>query len=215
MIKKVTIYGERCSGTNYLEELLLTNFDVSKNIKYGHKHFFGFNDLSGSDDTLFIGIIRNPYDWLNSLYREQHHLPPHFREKTNFLNSEFYSLDDNKSEYMTDRNIYTKERYQNIFEMRYTKIKFLMEDMPQLVKNYILIKYEDLLNNFNITINKIRSKGLIIKPDVHYPINIVYYKKEKKRRFERNNTKINHLSKEEIIDKLNMYYEKTVLNYDI
>jgi len=76
-MKKVTIYGERCSGTNYLEELLLLNFDVETVWDYGWKHFFGFNDLTNSDDTLFIGIIRNLEDWINSLYREKHHLPIH------------------------------------------------------------------------------------------------------------------------------------------
>lgn len=28
IIKYITIYGERCSGTNYLEELINLNFDV-------------------------------------------------------------------------------------------------------------------------------------------------------------------------------------------
>jgi hypothetical protein len=214
MIEKICIYGERCSGTNYLEELLTNNFSVKQINDYGHKHFFGFNDLSNSDETLFIGIIRNPYDWLNSLYRDQHHLPPNFKDINYFLNTEFYSLNNNNNEIMTDRNIYTKERYKNIFDMRYTKIKFLTEDMPKLVKNYILIKYEDLINNFNITINKIRSKGLKIKRGIYRPLNIQYYKKEKDKHFVKNQ-KVNHISKEEIIDKLNMYYEKTVLNYDI
>ena len=140
MIKKVTIYGERCSGTNYLEQLLINNFNVIINYDYGHKHFFGFNDLTNSENTLFIGIIRHPYDWINSLYRERHHLPKHFEKIENFLNDEIYSLDNN-NEIMNDRNIYTKERYKNIFELRTTKIKFLIEDMPKLVKNknYLLL----------------------------------------------------------------------------
>ena len=29
MLKKLTIYGERCSGTNYLENLINLNFDVN------------------------------------------------------------------------------------------------------------------------------------------------------------------------------------------
>lgn len=214
MIKKVTIYGERCSGTNYLEELLVSNFDVTITWEYGRKHFFGFNDLKNSNDTLFIGIIRNPYDWLNSLYRDQHHLPHNFKDITNFLNSEFYSLNENNKEFMTDRNIYTKERYKNIFDMRYTKIRFLTEDMPKLVKNYILIKYEDLINNFNITINKIRSKGLRIRRGIYRPLNILHYKKEKDKQFVKNQ-RVNHISKEEIIDKLDMHYEKSILDYDI
>ena len=35
MIKKVTIYGERCSETNYLEQLLINNFDIDITWKYG------------------------------------------------------------------------------------------------------------------------------------------------------------------------------------
>ena len=215
MINKVTIYGERCSGTNYLEELIRTNFDVTITWEYGWKHFFGFNDLSNSDNTLFIGLIRNPYDWLNSFYRDQYHLPKHFiRNIENFLNNEFYSLDINNNEIMKDRNIYTKERYKNIFEMRYTKIKFLIEDMPLLVKNYILIKYENLLNNFNITINEIKNKGLIFKNNIIEAQNIFYYKNNKKKKFIKNK-KVNNISKKKILNKLNLDYEKKILNYDI
>ena len=29
---------------------------------------------------------------------------------------------------MGDRNIYSKERYKNIFELRHTKIKWMLED---------------------------------------------------------------------------------------
>ena len=41
MIKYVTI----CSGTNYLEELINENFDITIKWEYGWKHFFffGFN----------------------------------------------------------------------------------------------------------------------------------------------------------------------------
>jgi hypothetical protein len=81
---KVTIYGERCSGTNYLEELLRLNFNVEIVWNFGWKHFFGTNDLSHSDDVLFIGIIRNLEDWINSFYREQHHLPPQLKNIHSF-----------------------------------------------------------------------------------------------------------------------------------
>tara|TARA_B110000027_G_C16122057_1_gene303744 strand:+ start:2092 stop:2340 length:249 start_codon:yes stop_codon:yes gene_type:complete len=62
-IQKITIYGERCSGTNYLETLLAKNFhDYKLTWKYGWKHFFGHQNLENSDDTLFICIVRNPVD---------------------------------------------------------------------------------------------------------------------------------------------------------
>ena len=44
MIKKFTIYGERCSGTNYLQNLVNDNFEIELTWEYGWKHFFGFQD---------------------------------------------------------------------------------------------------------------------------------------------------------------------------
>lgn len=35
---------------------------------------------------------------------------------------------------MNDRNIYTRNRYQNIFELRHTKIKYMIEDLPKKLK---------------------------------------------------------------------------------
>ena len=69
MLRKYTIYGERCSGTNYLENIMDLNFDVEITWEFGWKHFFGFHDevlRNHSDDTLFICIIRDPVDWFNS-----------------------------------------------------------------------------------------------------------------------------------------------------
>ena len=69
MIKKFTILGERCSGTNYLEELITSNFDIDVTWDYGWKHFFGFYNFKKTneeDETLFIGIVRHPISWINS-----------------------------------------------------------------------------------------------------------------------------------------------------
>jgi hypothetical protein len=214
MIKKFTIFGERCSGTNYLEELITANFDVNVTWDYGWKHFFGFNDLKNSDDTLFIGIVRNPYDWINSLYKIPYHIPDHIILNVNtFLNSEFYSFEEGK-EIIKDRNIYNpKKRYKNIFQMRYVKLDYLINHMPRLVKNYIFIKYEDLIDYFNDTMNKIQQKGLTIRENINYPVNKTYYKKDKNIPFEKDT--IIRIPKEEIQDKLNTYFEKDLLNYDI
>ena len=195
-MKEVTIYGERCSGTNYLEELLMTNFDVNITWNYGWKHFFGFNDLSNTDNILFIGIVRNLYDWINSLYRERHHLP-HVENIDSFLNCEFYSIDDNK-EIMVDRNMETNKRYKNIFELRLVKNRFLIEKMPTLVKNYCLITHDDLLSNFTDIMNKLKNCGLKIKNDIEFPLNVKYYKKEKIIIFEKKTNEISN----DIIDKI-------------
>lgn len=203
-MKKVTIYGERCSGTNYLEELLLLNFDVEIVWDYGWKHFFGFNDLTNSDDTLFIGIIRNLEDWINSLYREKHHLPMDLTENIDtFLTNTFYSFypdpethQNTSIEIMSDRNIDTGERYKNIYELRLVKNKYLIEKMPKLVKNYCLITYDDLVDSFLDVMNKLKNSGLKIKDSIDFPLNVNYFKKDKEILFKK---KENTISKEKII----------------
>lgn len=181
MIKRFTIYGERCSGTNYLQELIEMNFDVETTWDYGWKHFFGFNDVSNSDDTLFICIIRDPYTWLNSLYRIPHHITHTIRgDATKFLNNEVFSYDDHNEsrdetkEMMNDRHIYTNERYKNIFELRYTKLNYLTVDLPTKVKHHIFIRYEDLLYDFKNTMNLIKSTGLKVKENIVFPENTKY-----------------------------------------
>lgn len=188
-IKKYTLYGERGTGTNYLENLMDINFNAELTWEYGHKHFPGFCDekLRTSDDTLFICIIRNIYDWLNSFYRPKWHLPLKFmtelteEEKIHkFLNEEFYSIKEtgDMSELPECRNIYTGERYKNIFELRYTKHNFFI-NLHKKVKNVILIRYEDLVQNFDNTMLRIKNKGLSNKHGINFPINSNQYKDRK------------------------------------
>ncbi len=225
MLNKYTIYGERCSGTNYLENVINLNFDVEITWEYGWKHFFGFQNeaLNNSNDTLFICIVKNPVDWINSFYREKYHLP--LKYKTNiskeeeideFLNKEFWSFNDDNNldtskEIMHDRNIYTCERYKNIFELRHTKIKWMLEDLPNKVENYIFITYEELVNDFNNTLLLIKNKGLNVKDDIDFPVNTNLYKKNKQEIYVK---KDNELSSEIILNNPNLIelYEKK-LNY--
>jgi len=205
-MRNVTIYGERCSGTNYLEQILLLNFNIKIVWTYGWKHFFGFKELSNSDDTLFIGIIRNLYDWVNSLYRDKYHLPSEVTNNIDtFLNKPFYSIYKDDTEIMEDRHIDTKERYKNIFELRHIKNKFLIETMPTLVKNYCLITYDNLINNFANTMNKIKNFNLQIKNNIEFPLNIPYNVKNTKIKFKK---KPNEIKNEVIIKKANLFYEK-------
>ena len=206
MIKKYTIYGERCSGTNYLEQLMLANFDVEITWNYGWKHFFGFNDLSNTYDVLFIGIIRNLCDWVNSLYRKKHHLKPEITKDVNtFLTGSFYSFDENNNEIMEDRHIETKKRYKNIFELRQVKNNFLLEKMPNLVKNYCIITYDSLLDNFVNIMNKIKNYGLVVKNGINFPVNVYYYKKNKDIIYKK---KKNRIEDEIILNLANLFYEK-------
>jgi len=199
-IKKIIIYGERCSGTNFLENAILENFDVEISWEQGSKHFFCFNkyDKRNFDDTLYIGIVRNPIYWINSFSKELHHVPEINRKNLqNFLFNEFYSVNDeievvpklqtilfnnkpqNVYRYTTmaqDLNYITNKKYTNIFELRKLKNMYLMDLMPNKVKNYILINYENLLTNYEETLESIKNKFNLTQK---YPIfkKIQKYKK--------------------------------------
>ena len=49
-----------------------------------------------NNDTLFIGIIRNPIYWLNSFIQQPYHIANKNKNLNNFLFSEFYSICDEK-----------------------------------------------------------------------------------------------------------------------
>lgn len=159
-IKKFVIYGERCSGTNFLENVIKTNFGLELRYDFGSKHFFCFNKYEENlDDTLFIGIIRNPIYWINSLSKELHHIPNENKPLDKFLFNEFYSVEEKTNKLqIKDLNYSNFRKYKNIFEMRKMKNYYLTNIMPKKVKNYILINYESLLYNYNYTLNYITNK---------------------------------------------------------
>lgn len=181
-LTKYHIYGERSSGTNFLDESLVRNFEATESIKgvsdvtneefkkYGHKHWFGNHlDLSDTDDTLFICIVRDPIKWLKSLYNKPRYISLLMVEnQEKFLTDEvvsggyFYSKTKPHDSHMLTREYdsSTGKNYNSIFELRHKKMKWICEDLPKLVKNYILIRYEDLVEDFQSTMKKIEDKGL-------------------------------------------------------
>jgi len=201
-IKKFTILGERCSGTNFLEESISNNFNIEYTAEYGNKHFFCYNNYHhNSSETLFIGVIRDPIYWLNSFSKELHHVPEKNRKGiVPFLFNEFYSVEekkepnnvvysnghiffmnnkinsDNNKIIQKDLNYLNGKKYKNIFELRKLKNNFLMNVMPSKVKNYILINYEDLLYNYDQILKQIKEKFDLMQK---YPefIRIKKYKK--------------------------------------
>ena len=190
--RKFVILGERCSGTNFLEEALTQNFDITYTSEYGNKHFFCLNKYeTANEDTIFIGIIRNPIYWLNSFSKELHHIPSINKGLKNFLFNEFYSvLDEQKNKLSMlsfgnnfteivnpkDLNYLTGKKYKNIFEMRKLKNHFLTNIMPRKVKNYIWVNYENLLYNYEATLNEIQTKFALPKKNDTY-VKIKNYKK--------------------------------------
>ena len=149
------IFGERKSGTNYVELLITRNFGKKFAWPMIWKHWVGFTEPNYSEDdvrnTLAIGVVRNPVDWLSSMRVG----PPHAYQVQDapwpeFLLTEWYSKHDDhrngKAEFnyeiMEDRDFDTGKRYENILKMRSKKLSWLLD--PPIPCPYILIRYEDL-----------------------------------------------------------------------
>ena len=208
-ITNFAILGERCSGTNYLEEVIKLNFGLKYTTMYGNKHFFCFTDYSqfrDVDNTLFIGIVRNPIYWLNSFSKELYHVSNDNRKNLKtFLFNEFCSVcneidinnqQDNKNFFLignkpyvkhydvnkNDLNYKTGNKYKNIFELRNEKNNYLMKIMPTKVKNYVLINYENLLFNFENTLDLLKKNFDLTKQFMFY-VNVDKYKKTEAYKF--------------------------------
>jgi hypothetical protein len=149
-IEKFAIYGERHSGTNFLEETIKKTFELDITHFFGFKHWMGFANPNKitywNRGILFLGIVRHPYEWLNGFFNMPHHVPRHNRNSfERFLLNEWYSENLQRQEIMQDRNYTTQPntvRYKNIFELRKLKTIYLSEIMPMIAKNYVLVTYE-------------------------------------------------------------------------
>jgi hypothetical protein len=184
---RFTIYGERCSGTTYVETLMATNFDLEVTWAYGWKHFFGHCDpatLARAHDTVFVCVVRDPVPWLNSLYRNLHHLP--LKRATNlgeaerlrrFLHDEVRSEDEHRREILHDRHMRTGAPYASLLELRHVKLRYLIEELPRHAPRCALVRYEDLVHRFHATMVGLRDRlRLPVRPGVAFPRNSPYYK---------------------------------------
>jgi hypothetical protein len=212
MLKKFTIYGERCSGTNFLEKAIEENFDLKITWDYDFKHWFGhyqFKKNETEDETLFLGIIRNPITWIDSFYKNPHHLPLSNKKNIkNFLFNEFCSFDDDdtNNEIMLDRNLITKKRYKNIFDLRYIKNIYLINVMPKNVKNYLLLRYEDLYDNYDLILGYIEKKFNLKRKNTDFK-KIINYKGKKDGVFVKKNIKLTKKIVDIIVNNLNKEQE--------
>ena len=76
----------------------------------------------------------------------------------------------------------TNKKYKNIFEMRFLKNYYLINIMKQKVKNYELLNYETLKNNYSQILTNLQLKFNLI-PKFSIYKNIHYHKKEKNTKF--------------------------------
>jgi len=161
---KFTIVGERHSGTNWIERLVINQLQIPITWEFGSKHFIGYNpnDLAASKNCLFICITRNIYDWIGAFYKLPHHV-----NICMLHNMETFLLQEWTND-VYDNDYFTKKPYKNLFELRKYKLQYLSIFLPFLVDNLIIIRYEDLISNMDDTINFISNNFNIKKTNKVY-----------------------------------------------
>lgn len=193
-LKRFAIYGERCSGTNYLEKLIVANTFLITTPVRGvppqqtpwHKHFMPWLDFPPTydedprnsnfkeyEDTLFFVIFRNPYDWARSLHLSPHHAAAWLWEIefTKFIRKEWvlndkdaYLIEPRKHSPLLDIDPHTGQPFKNIFRLRNAKVKDQLR-LRDLVKNIYYINYETLRDHPEKVIKELgRTFGIALSP---------------------------------------------------
>lgn len=190
-IHSFTIYGERHSGTKFLKKVIEQTFDIPITWNFGWKHFFGhYNEQIKKDgaNTLFLCIVRDPYDWIMAMFKKPYHVPYYIRKNLeSFLTSEWMSVNakgKEKTDHLgnyEDRNFLTNNRFSNIFELRSIKTRYLLDTLPLLCQNYCFITYEYLISNVELFKIKLQENFDLSKKKqkIFQPHNNSYYVDEK------------------------------------
>jgi hypothetical protein len=211
-IKKFTVIGERCTGTNLAKALIERNLGLEY-VELCAKHYFQPTAFENKclNDLLVIATVRDPFQWVAAMWVNKHDMTiyqKHSMSKMLFseqiaVYDDFKALDFSM-EIMENRHIYEKDsrfpvhnygrRYANIFEMRNVKHKFLLEDMPKLVPHFEVVNYESMRDEPETVLKKLCIDFDLIMPQEFVPIveNVKYYAKEgdvfKKRVYELDQT---------------------------
>ncbi len=192
------IWGERNSGTTYLETLIKLNFPENYAPTECWKHS---SDYKKYDDEVNIFIVRNLHDWLVSMYNNPYHMIPC----------------DTFEEFLTIKQKNTKEeKYilydtdNTIFDIRYHKISHIFNYCD--MHSSILINLTYLQNNTEGVLKQINDNFKLNKTS--YITTVPHTKTEELIQNRTYNIKVHEYS--HIIDKYkNDEIEKKIVDYTL
>ena len=151
-INRIQVFGERNTGTNFLQEIIVSNTNVPLVWDFGWKHFPDYDALKNNEcsDVLFIMIVRDLESWLHSFKRTMHHVPIDVKNKAFHTFLETAWINSHQSSYENVKCTLIEKRYNH-----FLKVKEAMCN-----KNFILLKYEDLKNDQNIILQQLSLYGI-------------------------------------------------------
>ncbi|MFV0410316.1 MAG: hypothetical protein ACK5LJ_11660 [Paracoccus sp. (in: a-proteobacteria)] len=163
-IRDFQVFGERCSGTNYLEHLISENFEATCIHHYGWKHAAPTMPAIWSHSLILV-IVRHPLEWLLSLHRTPYEGAPqlHDRAFSDFIREEWESIARPRFQgwekwglrkdgrmrgevLQLDRHPISGRRFANALEMRMIKAQAMM-GLRNRAGNFALMRFEDLQRN--------------------------------------------------------------------
>lgn len=153
--RRLQIYGERCSGTNWLAQLLRRNLpDLAQGDDFGWKHGWVYGDVEHADDCLFLVLHRDPFDWLRSLQQMPWHTGPelHGAPFSRFVRTPWrcvwgadmeLAADDARlgTEMLHERDQATGQPFANAMRLRTAKMR-AWQQLRQRVRHYECVRYE-------------------------------------------------------------------------
>lgn len=185
-MRKISIVGERCTGTNWIESLFTENFSLESAHTFGWKHApsFGFmdNPLSTSQNTLFVFVVRNSLDWLRSFYNAPHHVKERKTSLEAFIEENPWISRDNGVIRTTD-SLHMKP-FADLLDMRHKKHAHWLEistlSSAVSVINAVWVRYEDVLENPEKFLSNMQEKfELTLRRDTE-PFNLLNKQYKKK-----------------------------------
>lgn len=159
-ITQVQFLGERCSGTNYLQTLIVRNFNFDPPyFAFSSKHFpfwlegkwfqstaqgqEGSRFYRKNDQCIFIVIFRNPYDWLHSFCEKPYHTSDAFKKSVKKDFSRFIraTWDAEPDRQYIECNPEDGSAFKNVMQLRTARIRNMLA-IGEIVKNVYYVQYE-------------------------------------------------------------------------
>jgi hypothetical protein len=134
---KIEILGERKTGTNYARRMITKNFNAEI-VSHGWKHRYPDN----LKNHYYICCVRNPYQWLKSIYDKPYELE-RLRK---------YKFSDAIKQVVKDHD---DRMYKNLMQMWNNKNRAYLN--IKLSNRYIL-RHESVLNDWKTEFMQIKSK---------------------------------------------------------
>lgn len=170
---ELAMFGERCSGVNYVEHRILETFPALKvTHEYGWQHGF-VQPQYIRPSTFCVVVVRNVTDWLQHLHRTPFQAGEWSQEASisEFLRNEWSCTTNGRvlgkpyhklglarnTELMSERHPMTGQRIRNVIELRNLKMMSLLK-LQHMTPHCAYLRYEDMVAHGDEMMDQLQTK---------------------------------------------------------